>query len=150
MMNIRVLTGFLAQKMVKVRGGGGGRAGQTHCTPHASLPACPASLLTAPRSCLVPQGLTQVIAGVALLVAFAGPAMGGRFTELIAAAVLASVTELVLVSLLIRQRHRMARSALGRLYGFSYDVFSSIHGVIAMALQRTFAGEDGVWGRAGG
>lgn len=32
-------------------------------------------------------------------------------------AVLASLVELVLVSLAIRHRHRLARSALGRLYG---------------------------------
>lgn len=53
---------------------------------------------------------------------------------------LLSLGELVVVSLLIRGQHRVARSALGRLYGFSYDVFSSIHAVIAMALQRTFSG----------
>jgi len=63
-------------------------------------------------------------------------------------AVLISLAELVLVSLAIRRQHRTARSALGRLYGFSYDVFSSIHGVIAMALQRTFAGGRAC-GRAG-
>jgi hypothetical protein len=53
-----------------------------------------------------------------------------------------SIGELFLVSLFIRARHRIARSALGRLYGFSYDVFSSIHGVISMALQRSFAGKQ--------
>jgi hypothetical protein len=61
-----------------------------------------------------------------------------------------SLAELVVVSLVIRARHRVARSALGRLYGFSYDVFSSIHGVIAMALQRTFSGRCGCVGRGGG
>lgn len=127
------------------------RAGRT---PHAALPLHGAALPAlhkrlggpTPACVCVPrvlQGLTQVVAGVALLVAFAGPALGGRFSQLIGVAVVASGAELVLVSLLIRQRHRMARSALGRLYGFSYDVFSSIHGVIAMALQRTFAG---AWG----
>ena len=55
-------------------------------------------------------------------------------------AVLLSIGELVLVSAVIRGRHRVARSALGRLYGFCYDIFASIHGVIAMGLQRTFAG----------
>ncbi|EFN57342.1 hypothetical protein CHLNCDRAFT_57175 [Chlorella variabilis] len=105
MMNLRVLVGFLVQKMVK--------------------------------------GLTQVIAGVVLLASFASPALGWGFTAVIGAAVWVSVGELFLVSLFIRARHRIARSALGRLYGFSYDVFSSIHGVISMALQRSFADSYG-------
>lgn len=110
-------------------------------------------------------------------------------------AVAVSVVELVGVSLIIRRRHRVARSMLGRqamdacmgtrlaiaglpapllsrrvsaatvlqlfagqnkavsswlappfcrLYGFAYDVFSSIQGVVAMALQRNFTGA--CWG----
>ena len=44
------------------------------------------------------------------------------------------------MSLIVRAQHRQARSRLGRLYGFAHDVFSSIHAVIAMALQRSFSG----------
>ncbi|GAB4823367.1 hypothetical protein N2152v2_010413 [Parachlorella kessleri] len=98
MMNIRVLVGFLVQKVVK--------------------------------------GATQVIAGVILLALFAGHL--GSLSGIFVVAVTASMAELMGVSLILRGRHRIARSMLGRLYGFSYDVFSSIQGVIAMALQRTF------------
>jgi hypothetical protein len=54
-------------------------------------------------------------------------------------AVAVGAAELCCVSLVIRARHRVARSALGRLYGFAFDCFSSMPGIIAMALQRTFA-----------
>jgi hypothetical protein len=116
---------------------------------------------------------------VALLVAFAGPALGPAFhlvlgerrqgchahhtsalhpcpalaptplphtlldalaLPIAVGAVAVGAAELCCVSLVIRARHRVARSALGRLYGFAFDCFSSMPGIIAMALQRTFAG----------
>jgi hypothetical protein len=61
--------------------------------------------------------------------------------SLAGAAVGASLIELVIASLIIRACHRISRSALGRLYGMSYDVFTAIDGVQAMALQRTLVGE---------
>eukprot|EP00887_Chlorella_sp_A99_P001133 scaffold14.g1133.t1 len=100
MMNIRVLVGYLVQKLVK--------------------------------------GLTQVIAGCTLLVVFAGPVLGHHFGLLIGATIVASMVELMAISYVIRWRHRVARSMLGRLYGFAFDVFNSIQGVVAMALQRNF------------
>ena len=178
MMNLRVLVGFLVQKMVKV---GHVPFVFVRWSPTPFIPRCdylaPSSGEHFVAVFIGLQGLTQVIAGVVLLASFASPALGWGFTAVIGetsslppppppslllsrrifhkpsnfccchrcriagAAVWVSVGELFLVSLFIRARHRIARSALGRLYGFSYDVFSSIHGVISMALQRSFAGE---------
>ena len=67
------------------------------------------------------------------------------------AAVGVSAVELAVSSLIVRSRHRLARSALGRLYGLSYEVFTAMSGVQAMALQRTLAGErEGCAGLAPG
>jgi hypothetical protein len=74
---------------------------------------------------------------------FNGNLLARRLSACAVLAVGATVAELVLVSVIIRNRHRIARSMLGRLYGFAYDVFSSIQGVIAMALQRSFTGATG-------
>ena len=66
------------------------------------------------------QGLAEVIAGVALLATYASSALGWGFTLVIGGAVWVSVGELFMVSLFIRARHRITRSALGRLYGFRW------------------------------
>jgi hypothetical protein len=52
----------------------------------------------------------------------------------------ACAVELVAASLIMRAKHRLSRSAMGRLFGYTYDVFHAITGVQALALQRTVAG----------